>query len=71
MLKHTVCNKKLAELHIAVTVCFVTVENLGINKKNYSIFAWYVACVACDKRRLVTHLIDSILELIQLKVHSL
>lgn len=71
MLKHTVCNEKIAEMHIAVTICFVTVENLGINKKNYSIFAWYVPCVACDKCRLVTRLIDSILELIQLKVNSL
>lgn len=32
-------------MRIAVTICFVTGENLGINKKNYSIFAWYVPCV--------------------------
>lgn len=46
MLKHTVCYKKIVEMHIAVTICFVTDENLEINKKNYSIFAWYVPCVA-------------------------
>jgi len=45
MLKHTVCYKKITEVHIAVIVCFVMGENLGISKKNYSVFVWYVPCV--------------------------
>lgn len=49
MLKHTACYKKIAEMHIAVTICSVTGENLGINKNNNSIFAWYVPCVAYFK----------------------